>query len=62
LLTTTTGCLRRRSKVAASGRPVRSAMPPGGKGLTMEMARVGYGSWAVTPETSVASVKMTQIR
>ena len=34
-------------------------MPPGGKGLTMEMARVGYGSWAVTPETSVASVRMT---
>src|SRR6185436_14915932 len=48
LLVTTTGCLTSRSMAAASGRAVRSAMPPGGNGTTIVIGRVGYGSWAAT--------------
>src|SRR6266480_3083791 len=39
-----TGCFRMRSSEEASGRPVRSAWPPGGNGLTIVMGRVGNGS------------------
>ena len=31
-------------------------MPPGGNGFTMEMGRLGYGSWAAARATSVARV------
>src|SRR5688572_9064459 len=53
LLVITTGCLSARSSAEASGRPVRSAWPPGGNGLTIVTGRVGKGSCAETgPATS----------
>src|SRR5882724_1227574 len=57
LLARMTGCLRTRSIAAASGRPVRSAWPPGGNGLTMVIGRLGYGSCATAgPATSDATI------
>src|SRR6266850_3405326 len=41
LLVITTGCLMTFSIDAASGRPVRSAWPPGGNGLTIVIGRLG---------------------
>jgi hypothetical protein len=32
-------------------------MPPGGNGFTMEMGRLGYGSWADAPLTRVVSAR-----
>src|SRR5215475_8358690 len=46
LLVITTGCLSRRSSEEARGRPVRSAWPPGGNGLTIVIGRAGNGSSA----------------
>ena len=56
LLETTTGCLSTRSSAAASGRPVRSATPPGGNGLTSVMGRFGYCSWARAPVLGRAAI------
>src|SRR5262245_16026639 len=44
-----------RSSVAASGRLVRSAMPPGGNGLMMVIGRFGNASWAVAAPTSTTN-------
>src|SRR5882724_2105335 len=54
LFTTTTGFFRTFSSAAATGRAVRSATPPGGKGATMVTGRSGYFSCAetVTARTS----------
>src|SRR6266850_429101 len=54
LFTTTTGFFRTFSRAAATGRAVRSATPPGGKGATMLTGRSGYFSCAetVTARTS----------
>src|SRR6185369_5994399 len=52
LFTTTTGFLSTFSSAAATGRAVRSATPPGGKGTTMVIGRSGYFSW---PETLTAA-------
>jgi hypothetical protein len=41
LFTTPTGFFSVRSKAAATGRAVRSATPPGGKGTTIEIGRDG---------------------
>src|ERR671919_1390696 len=66
LLAMTTGCLTRRSSAAASGRAVRSAMPPGGNGTTMVMGRLGYGSWpaagAAEPARARASGRAASTR
>src|SRR5580765_5847731 len=48
LFTTTTGFFRTFSSAAATGRAVRSATPPGGKGATMVIGRSGYFSCAET--------------
>src|SRR5512145_385933 len=55
LLVMTTACLSTFSSAAASGRPLRSAWPPGGKGLTIVIGRVGNGSSAAAEPTSPAS-------
>src|SRR5256885_11125967 len=47
LLVRMTGCLSARSMAAASGRPVRSAWPPGGNGLTIVIGRLGNDSCAM---------------
>src|SRR5262245_27434993 len=66
LFTITTGCFRAFSSEAASGRPVRSASPPGGNGLMMVTGRFGNVSSApavattasVTSATTTTSVRI----
>src|SRR5438105_12961402 len=48
LFTTTTGFFKTFSRAAATGRAVRSATPPGGKGATTVIGRSGYFSCAET--------------
>src|SRR6266480_559900 len=54
-----TGCFRMRSSEEASGRPVRSAWPPGGNGLTIVMGRVGNGSSALAARVTT-TITMTR--
>src|SRR4029450_426066 len=37
-------------------------MPPGGNGLTIEMGRVGYGSWAAEPGASAKRASTSIMR
>src|SRR5688500_20386726 len=60
LFVTTTACFSVRSSAAASGRAVRSAMPPGGNGTTTVIGRVGYGSSAEARPATTPS-KLTAI-
>jgi hypothetical protein len=53
---TTTGCFRNFSSAPASGRPVWSATPPGGKGMIIVTARVGYASCADAEDAISATV------
>src|SRR5262249_165513 len=66
LFSRTTGCLNTASSAASSGRVIVSLTPPGGNGLIIVMARVGYASCArARPPASVAAdatVPTTKLR
>ena len=60
LFTTATGCLRDFSRPAATGRAVRSATPPGGKGTMIWMGLEGYVSAGSKAGTATRLTKSEQ--
>src|SRR5664280_537966 len=66
LVSTTTGCMRTGSMLAASGRVTRSLMPPGGNALMMVIACEGKVSCAnpgpAASAVADAAVPMTKLR